>query len=138
MLENLRQSDAGRSRRLASCALASLPLLCGQIEPLRQNGYALKHTTPEHKAGEIGLKAVKQNEHALKHAAPEHKEAKAVSRECTEARRTQAGLRGGVVPEGRPQDFSTRRLSRQYARPHLTSRETHWASREAVAYWDWA
>ena len=53
--------------RLASCALASLPLVCGQI------GYALKHTTPEHKAGEIGLKAVKQNGHALRHAAPEHK-----------------------------------------------------------------
>ena len=58
---------------------------------MKQNEYAPKHATPEHKAKEIRLEAVKQNEYALKHEA------------------TQAGLRGGVVPEGRPQDFSTRR-----------------------------
>ena len=73
------------------------PFACiaGQIEPVRQNGYALKHTTPEHKANEIGLEAVNQNEYALKHEAPRHEA-------------TQAGLRGGGAETECPQDFSTR------------------------------
>ena len=79
--------------RLVQCG----PFACiaGQIEPARQNGYALKHTTPEHKANEIGLKAVNQNEYALKHEAPRHEA-------------TQAGLRGGGTETECSQDFSTR------------------------------
>ena len=121
--------------------------MCGQIEPLRQNGYALKHTTPEHKAGEIGLKAVKQNEHALKHAAPEHKAdgLKAVKQNeyalKHEAKRLRPGRGAGSAepesPTG-PRIFLHAAYARQYAWPHPTSRETHWASREAVAYWDGA
>ena len=85
--------------------------------------YALKHTTPEHKANEIGFEAVRQKEYAHKHEAPGHKA-------------TQAGLRGGDTEEC-PQDFSLHAaLSRQYTRPHLTSQETHWESWEAVVYWD--
>ena len=109
--------------RLVQCG----PFACiaGQIEPARQNGYALKHTTPEHKANEIGLEAVNQNEYALKHEAPRHEA-------------TQAGLRAGALRRSAPRIFLHAVLSRQYGRPHLTSRETHWASREAVAYWDGA
>ena len=85
--------------RLVQCG----PFACiaGQIEPVNQNEYALKHEAPRHEA-------------------------------------TQAGLRGGGTETECSHDFLHAVLSRQYGRPRLTSRETHWASREAVPYWGWA
>ena len=102
------------------------------LKAAKQNEHALKHAAPEHKAD--GLKAVKQNEYALKHAAPRHKA-------NDEAKRLRPGRGAGSAepesPTG-PRIILHAAYARQYAWPHLTSRETHWASREAVAYWDGA